>query len=265
MIDSHCHLVDDAFAADRDEAVERARAAGVDGIVVVAESVASSEAARALCAGRSGLWPTAGLHPHRGIDFNDESAMALARLQGLADVVAVGETGLDYHYDHSPRERQRASFEWHLSQSAVTGKPCIVHAREADEDVARMIADAPAGASGVLHSFSGGRELLLAALERGFAVSFSGMVTFAKYDQQWAVEMVPDDRLLIETDAPFLAPAPNRGRRNEPSYLPRTAARVAEIRGASVERIAELTRNNAIALFRLSHAPLPTSHFPGGA
>lgn len=251
MIDSHCHLADEAFATDREAVITAAREAGVSDIIVVAESVASSEAARALCAGRSGVWATAGLHPHRASEFGDDTARALARLQAMRDVVAVGETGLDYHYDHAPRERQRESFAWHLAQAAATGKPCIVHAREADEDVARLIADAPAGVRGVLHSFSSGRELLAAGLAKGFAVSFSGMITFRRWDQAWAVEQVPDDRLLIETDAPFLAPVPHRGKRNEPAFLPATAARLAELRGTTAERIAELVSANAERLFSL--------------
>ena len=251
MIDSHCHLADDAFGADRDEVIARARQAGVQGMVVVAEGLASSESARAVCAGRSGLWPTAGLHPHRAAEFDAAAARRLDELQRQDDVVAVGETGLDYHYDNSPRERQRESFAWHLAQSAATAKPCIVHAREADQDTGRLIGDAPDGVTGVLHCFSSGPELLDVALRRGFAVSFSGMITFRKWDQHWAVEAVPDDRLLIETDAPFLAPVPDRGRRNEPAFLPRTAAKLAELRGTTVERITELTAANAVRLFKL--------------
>ena len=251
LIDSHCHLADAAFDADREAAVARARAAGVAGIVVVAERLSSAEAARALCAAVEGLWPTAGIHPHHASEFDDRAAAQLDTLLAEPDVVAVGETGLDYHYDRSPRERQREAFAWHLAASARTGKPAIVHTREADADVAQLLADAPAGVTGVLHCFSGSRELLEAGLAAGLCVSFSGMVTFAKWDQHWAVAAVPDDRLLIETDAPFLAPAPHRGKRNEPAFVASTAARLAELRGTDPDRLAALTTANAVRLFHL--------------
>lgn len=260
LIDSHCHLADAAFDADREAVLERSRAAGVTGVVVVAEGVASAEAARAICAGRDDLWPTAGIHPHRAAEFNAATASRLAALIEEPDVVAVGETGLDYHYDNSPRATQREAFAWHLAQSAESDKPAIVHAREADEDVARLIADAPDGATGVLHCFASGRELLEAGLARGFCVSFSGMITFKTWQAGWAVERVPDDRLLIETDAPFLAPAPHRGKRNEPAFVARTAVRLAELRGTTPDRIASLTSANAKRLFRLD-APRST-HTP---
>lgn len=251
MIDSHCHLADAAFAADRESVVSRAREAGVSGVVVVAEGLATADAARAMCAGRDGLWPTAGIHPHRAGEFDAAAAARLETLLSAPDVVAVGETGLDYHYDQSPREVQREAFRWHLAASARTGKPVIVHAREADEDAARLIADAPGGTTGVLHSFASERALLEAGLAKGFCVSFSGMITFKNWRQHWAVEQVPDDRLLVETDAPFLAPVPHRGKRNEPLFVRQTAAKLAELRGTTVERIEALTTANANRLFRL--------------
>jgi len=251
LIDSHCHLADPAFDADRDAVVERAREAGVAVAVVVAEGLASAERARAVCTDRPDLWATAGVHPHRAIEFDAAASDRLEALLAADDVVAVGETGLDYHYDHSPRDRQREAFAWHLAASARTGKPVIVHAREADDDVARLILDAPDGVTGVLHCFSAGRALLEAGLSRGFCVSFSGMVTFRAWDQAWAVEAVPDDRLLVETDSPFLAPVPHRGKRNEPSFLPRTAARLAELRGMAPDALAELTAGNTRRLFSL--------------
>lgn len=256
LIDSHCHLADPAFAEDREAAVSRARGAGVAGIVVVADRLESAEAARALCAGRSGLWPTAGIHPHHAATFDAAAAGRLASLLDEPDVVAVGETGLDYHYDHAPRDRQREAFAWHLAASARTGKPVIVHAREADEDVARLITEAPDGVTGVLHCFSAGRAVLEAGLARGFSVSFSGMVTFKKWDQEWALAAVPDDRLLVETDAPYLAPVPHRGTRNEPAYVAATAARLAALRGTTLTQLAELTTANALRLF---HVAVPTS------
>lgn len=260
MIDSHCHLADEAFAPDREAVIDRAREAGVTGIVVVAEGLASSEAARALCAGRSDLWPTAGIHPHRASEFTAPASDHLLRLLSAPETVAVGETGLDYHYDNSPREQQREAFAWHLAQSAATGKPVIVHARDADDDAARAIADAPAGVTGVLHCFASGTALLEAGLARGFCVSFSGMITFRTWSALWAVQAVPEEQLLVETDAPFLAPAPHRGKRNEPAFVALTAVKLAELRGTSVERMKAVTASNAARLFRLnSVAPQPNT------
>jgi TatD DNase family protein len=163
----------------------------------------------------------------------------------------VGETGLDYHYDHSPRERQREAFAWHLAQAAALGKPVIVHSREADEDTARLIADAPPHLTGVLHCFSAGPAVLEAALARGLAVSWSGVITFRNWGQARALEAVPDGSLLVETDAPYLAPVPHRGKRNEPAFVATTAARLAELRGVTAERMADLTAANARRLFGL--------------
>jgi len=251
LVDSHCHLTDDAFASDRDQVVARAHAAGVNMVVVVADSVTSSRAARALCAGRSDLVATAGVHPHHASEFDAAASAEVESLLGRPETVAVGETGLDYHYDRSPREAQRAVFAWHLAAAARTGKPAIIHAREADADVARAIAEAPPGLRGVLHSFSSGREVLEAGLARGMCVSFSGMITFHSWTLQWAVEAVPDELLLIETDAPYLAPVPLRGRRNEPAFVTHTAARLAALRGTSPEALAALTAANANRLFGL--------------
>lgn len=251
LIDSHCHLADAAFDPDREAVLARAREAGVSAVVVVAEGLASSDAVRRLCVERSGLLATAGVHPHRATEFDAAAAARLEALLAGPGVVAVGETGLDYHYDNSPRERQREAFSWHLAAAARTGKPAVVHAREADEDAARLIAEAPRGLTGVLHCFSAGPSLLAAGLKRGFCVSFTGMVTFRGWDARWAVEAVPDDRLLVESDAPFLAPVPHRGRRNEPAWIAATVGRLAELRGTTPERIAELTTANARRLFRL--------------
>jgi TatD DNase family protein len=249
LIDSHCHLADPAFDADREAALARAREAGVTGVVVVGDTVASSERGIALCESHQGLAATAGIHPHHASQFDDGAARRLEDLVARPEVCAVGETGLDYHYDHSPRDRQRESFRWHLETAARTRKPAVIHCREADDDTARLISEAPAGLTAVLHCFSGGRDLLDAALERGLFVSFSGMITFRKWDQFWAVSAVPDGRLLIETDAPFLAPVPNRGRRNEPAFLTATAQRLAALRGLATEHLAALTTANALNLF----------------
>jgi len=256
LLDSHCHLTDAAFDADRDEVVARAARAGLEAVVVVADSVPESERCLALAEKQGGgagprLAPTAGIHPHRASGFDDAAAAALEGLFAHPQVVAVGETGLDYHYDRSPRERQREVFAWHLAQAAQRGKPVIVHSREADEDTARLITDAPAGLTGVLHSFSAGSAVLEAGLARGLYVSWSGMITFHTWAQHRAVEAVPDERLLVETDAPYLAPAPHRGKRNEPAFVAATVARLAELRATTSDRMAELTAANARRLFGL--------------
>jgi TatD DNase family protein len=258
LVDSHSHLADPAFDPDRAEVLARARAAGVDTIVCVADTVAASERCVALAASHGAasdaaprLAATAGLHPHHASDFGDATAVALERLLADPRVVAVGETGLDYHYDRSPRPQQCRAFAWHLDQAARRGKPVIVHSREADDDTARLLLEAPEGLTGVLHCFSAGRPVLEAALARGLCVSWSGMITFRTWDLAWALAAVPDDRLLVETDAPYLAPVPHRGKRNEPAFVAATAARLAELRGLAPERLAELTAANARRLFRL--------------
>ena len=259
LIDSHCHLADAAFDPDRGVVLSRARAAGVEAIVVVADGIPAARACLALCEGHEApsesapqLAPTAGIHPHNASSFDAAAADELERLWADPRVVAVGEAGLDYHYDHSPRDRQREVFAWQLAAAARFGKPIIVHSREADDDTARLIAAAPPGLTGVLHCFSAGPAVLEAALARGLAVSWSGMITFRNWGQARALEAVPDAGLLVETDAPYLAPVPERGKRNEPAFVARTAARLAELRGVPVERMADLTAANARRLFGLA-------------
>ena len=250
LVDTHCHLADPAFDADREVVLSRARSAGVAAIVSVADGVDSAERCLAL-ARRPGVFAAAGVHPHRASELDEAAHGRVEELLRDPRVVAVGETGLDYHYDHSPRERQREAFAWHLSLAASAGKPVVIHSREADADTARLVGEAPAGLSGVLHCFSAGPEVLEAALGRELCVSWSGMITFRSWDARRSLERVPDDLLLIETDAPYLAPAPHRGRRNEPALLTATAARLAELRGTTPERIAATTSANARRLFHL--------------
>jgi TatD DNase family protein len=247
--DSHCHLTDPRFATDAAVVVARARGAGVTGIVTIASDEQDAVAALGLARDLD-LHCTAGIHPH----VTDRPAAAFDRVVELvADtrVVAVGETGLDYHYDNSPRQRQRELFRRHLELGAATGLPVIVHSRDADADTAAMIRDA-AGVSGVLHCFGGGPGLFDAAVERGWYVSFSGLVTFPRFDGAGLVAATPADRLLIETDAPYLTPVPHRGRRNEPAYVVEVGRRVAELRGESAHAIAALTARNARSFYGLA-------------
>jgi TatD DNase family protein len=250
LVDTHCHLSDAAFDDDRGEVLARARAAGVGHVVVVADSLTATTAARALAAA-AGLSATAGVHPHNASDWTPAAHDAVA--DALADpaVVAVGETGLDYHYDRSPRDAQRRAFEAQLGLAAARGKPAVVHAREADADMAAMLraAAGPDGPVVVLHSFSAGADVLEAGLATGAYFSFSGMITFRSWSQADVVAACPADRLLVETDAPYLAPAPHRGKRNEPALVRRVAERLAELRGTTVADIERLTTSNAARCF----------------
>jgi TatD DNase family protein len=249
LVDTHCHLGDAAFDEDRTEVVERARAAGIEHAVIAADSPDATDRARALAA-TTGWWATAGVHPHEARGWD---APARVRIAGaLADlrVVAVGETGLDYHYDHSPRPDQRRAFADQLELGARHDLPVVVHARSADEDVAAMLrALDPGRPVVILHSFSAGAAVLDAGLAIGAYFSFSGMITFRNWHGHDAVARCPADRLLIETDAPYLAPVPHRGHRNEPAFIRHVADRLAELRGVNVADLEHLTTLNAMRCF----------------
>ncbi len=247
LVDAHCHLGDEAFDADLDAVLARARATGVAHVVVVGGSLAESERAATLARTRAGLSATAGIHPHEARHWSADTAARLRDLLALPEVVAVGETGLDYHYDHSPREAQRRAFEAQLALGAELGRPVVVHAREADEDVAAMLAGARTGV--VLHSFSSGPGVFAAGLAIGAYFSFSGMITFKSWTLTDRLIACPPDRLLVETDAPYLAPVPHRGQRNEPAFVHAVAEALARSRGESVDGIAQRTTDNACRLF----------------
>jgi TatD DNase family protein len=255
LVDTHCHLADPAYDADRGEVVARARAAGVGHVIVVGESPETADRALRLAAGNPRLSATAGVHPHVASSWTAETGTWLA--QRLADprVVAAGEMGLDYHYDHSPREVQRDVFDRQLDAAAGAGKPAVIHARDADEDVASALRN-HAAACGVLHSFSSGLPLLRTALALGWYVSFSGMVTFRSWSLDDAIREAPLNRLLVETDAPFLAPVPHRGRRNEPAWVAAVARRIADVRGLPLDEVIAATGTNAARLFGPRLAPL---------
>ncbi|HMA43084.1 MAG TPA: TatD family hydrolase [Gemmatimonadales bacterium] len=250
LVDAHCHLADGAFDADRADVLARARRSGVGHVVVIGESLAGSERAVALARSTPGLSATAGVHPHEARTWSPEVELRLRQLLADAATVAVGETGLDYHYDHSPREAQRAAFEAHLALAADLGRPVVVHARDADRDIAFLLrAWAPRVPAVVLHSFSGGDDLFAAGMEIGAYFSFSGMVTFKNWSHPRVVTGCPSDRLLVETDAPFLAPVPHRGRRNEPAFVCDTAAELARRRGEPLDELARRTSENARRVF----------------
>ena len=248
LVDTHCHLADAAFDGDVREVVERAAAAGVGHLVVIGESPAVAEKTLGLAAADPRISTTAGVHPHIASEWNDAAGEWLAARLRDERVVAAGEMGLDYHYDHSPRDRQRVAFESQLEIAAAAGKPSVIHAREADQDVAAILRNHP-GAVAVLHSFSSGPAVLEAGLAMGHYVSFSGMITFKSWRQDDAIRRVPPDRILVETDAPYLAPVPHRGKRNEPALVVHVAARLAEVLDLTPDEVARLTTANARRLF----------------
>lgn len=252
LVDAHCHLGDRAFEEDRDAVLERARAAGVGHVVVIGESLAGSERAVALAraARGGGLSATAGVHPHEASSWSAEVESRLRELLAAPEVVAVGETGLDYHYDHSPRDTQRRAFEAQLGLAAELGKPVVVHAREADADVAAMLR-AWKGEKGavVLHSFSSGADVWEAGMTIEAYFSFSGMITFKNWTPVVPLTAYPPNRLLVETDSPYLAPVPHRGKRNEPAFVRDVAARAAVLCGEAFDALARRTTDNARRCF----------------
>jgi TatD DNase family protein len=248
LVDTHCHLADAAFDPDAREAVERAAAAGVGHLVVVGESRGAAEKALELAGTDPRISTTAGMHPHIASEWDERAARWLAEQLRDERVVAAGEMGLDYHYDHSPRDRQRIAFEAQLGIAGAAGKPAVIHAREADQDMAAILRNHP-GTVAVLHSFSSGPAVLEAGLALGHYVSFSGMITFKSWRQDDAIRRVPLDRILVETDAPYLAPVPHRGKRNEPALVVHVAARLAEVLGVTPDETARLTTANARRLF----------------
>lgn len=251
LIDTHCHLADPAYAADLPQVLERAWHAGVGRVVVIGESLDRGDAALALAAAEPRLVATAGIHPHDAVQWSGETEVRLRRLLRDPRIVAVGETGLDFHYDHSPRPLQHHAFEAQLGLAAELGKPAVIHAREADDDVAAILGAHP-DVTAILHSFSSGMGLLRAGLLLRHYVSFSGMVTFKNWHLDDAIRETPLDRLLLETDGPYLAPVPHRGKRNEPGFVRRVAERVAAVRDIPVEELITATGQNAQRVFQLT-------------
>jgi TatD DNase family protein len=253
LIDSHTHIDMPDFDADRDEVVARARAVGLAEMLVVGGVDPEGGHRRALeTAVRYGLPATAGVHPHEARVAEERTYDELRALGEEGRIVAVGEIGLDFHYDHSPRDVQRAVFRRQLRLARQLGLPVVVHTREADAETADILEQEEAGAAGgVIHCFTGGLELARRALAIGFHLSFSGIVAFPRAEviQQVAREC-PEDRLLVETDAPFLAPPPHRGKRNEPAFVVEVARKLAGLRGSSLEAVGGAVLRNYARLFR---------------
>jgi TatD DNase family protein len=257
LIDSHAHLDLDDFSRDLEDVITRARAAGVERIVCVGLWRGPGDFGNALAlATRDPAFfaATIGIHPHESGEVPEADWAEAERLSRDPRVVAVGETGLDFHYDRSPRDAQEAGFRRSIRMARAAGKPLVVHVREADDVCARVLREEGVpGAGGVIHCFTGDSAAARAYLDLGLLISVAGIVTFKTAEAiREAVRIVPRDRLLVETDCPFLAPIPHRGKRNEPAYVARTAEKVAEVWGASAEEVGQVTTENARRFFRLA-------------
>jgi len=254
LVDSHCHLDDEKFDADRDATIERARAAGVDHMMAIGtgNGPPDLEAALRLAHQHDFIYATIGVHPHDAAKATPETFERLTELAWESKVLAIGEIGLDYHYDFSPRDVQSRVFAQQLELAAGARKPIVIHTREAWDDTLALVREHGLPFGGIMHCFTGGAKQAEEALELGFYLSFGGILTFPKADDvREAAARAPEDRLLIETDSPYLAPIPHRGKRNEPAFLTETARRLAELRTMSVENIAAITTQNFNRLFKL--------------
>jgi TatD DNase family protein len=253
LIDSHCHL-DYYTEAERPEVLARAAAAGVAEMVTIGTTLAQSQRLPAIAEAQPNLWCTVGVHPHHAAEAPLPSPEDVAAMTAHPRVIGIGESGLDYFYDRSPRDVQQAGFRAHIRAARLAGLPLAIHARDADGDIAAIIQDerdTGGDFSFLLHCFSSSRALAEAAVAMGGHVSFSGILTFPKsHELREIARDLPADRLLVETDAPYLAPVPFRGKRNEPAYVTHTARVLAEVRGLEPAALADLTTTNFRRLFR---------------
>jgi len=253
LIDSHCHLDFLELRAELNAVLTRAREAGVGLMVTISTRVAHFKDLKDIVEAHDNVYCSIGTHPHNAAEEPDITVEELVDISRHSKVVAIGEAGLDYHYDHSPRDVQKKSFRTHIAAARKTGLPLVIHAREADADVARILEEeTEEGAFPfVLHCFTSGPDLAHRGLALGGYISFSGVLTFKKSDALRDIAMaVPYDRILVETDAPYLAPEPFRGKTNEPSFVVKTAARLAVLRGVSEAEIARTTTDNFFHLFK---------------
>jgi TatD DNase family protein len=262
LVDSHCHLDFPDFAAELDEVVARARAAGIGRLVTICTRVRKFAQVLAVAEKFPEIYCSVGTHPHNAHEELDIDAKALIALTKNPKVVAIGEVGLDYHYDNSPRAAQAQGLRQHIAAARETGLPLVIHAREADADMARILEDETGKGAfpAVLHCFTGGRDLAMRAIGLGHYVSFTGILTFKNSAALREIAAaLPADRILVETDAPYLAPLPYRGKRNEPAYVVETAKVLADTRGVTADEIARQTTEN---FFRLFNKVPRTAHDP---
>lgn len=252
LVDSHCHLDFPDFQSRLPEVLSAAAAAGVGRMVTISTHVARYETYRSLAEAHAGVFCTVGTHPHNAALEPDVSAERIVDLSRHPRCVAIGEAGLDYHYDKSPRDVQQRVFRTHIEAAREAGLPLVIHARNADEDMIRILSDEMGRGrfDAVLHCFSSGEKLAQVGVELGLYVSFSGILTFRNSEEiRRIAAAVPHHRLLVETDAPYLAPVPHRGKTNEPAFVAHTARVLAEVIGVSPEAVAELTTANFYRLF----------------
>ena len=252
LFDSHAHLNSERFAKDALEVRERALAAGVIGMMNVAYDVESSALAVEQSESFKNTWAAVGMHPHDAKDYTDEAEEKFRQWATHPKVVAIGEMGLDYYYDHSPRDVQREVFVRQMELAKEVNLPIIIHDRDAHGECLELIKSHGKGLVGVFHCFSGSKEFAMEVLRLGFYVSFAGPVTYKNaHNLKEAAQAVPMDRILIETDCPYLTPEPFRGKRNEPIYVKYVAEEIAKLRGISVEEIGDRTTQNALDLFNI--------------
>ncbi len=252
LVDSHCHLDFPDFAEELDDIVARAEAAGIGRMVTISTRVRQFDRVLAVAERYDSVFCSVGTHPHNADEELDIEPADLVRISGHPKVVAIGEAGLDYHYDNSPREAQAEGLRRHIAAARETGLPLVIHARDADADMAAILTEETQKGAfpAVLHCFSSGRGLAETGIRLGHYVSFSGILTFNRAeDLRDIASDMPGDRILVETDAPYLAPTPFRGKRNEPSYVVNTARVLAETRGVGEDEIAEQTTENFFRLF----------------
>lgn len=250
--DTHAHLDDKQFKTDRDSVLQRAREAGITTIVNIGHSEATSRESVELATKYPFLYATVGIHPHDAKDCNDQTWITLERLAQNPKVVAWGEVGLDYYRDLSPRDVQRQVFIQQLKLAKESGLPVVIHNRDAHGDILKIIKENPTGTEGVFHSYSGSWEMAKELLKMGYYLSFSGPLTYknARHTVEVATKM-PEDRFVVETDCPYLTPEPYRGKRNEPAYVREVVSKIAEIRGITFEKAAQLSTENAQKLFKI--------------
>jgi len=260
LVDSHCHLDFPHLSDQMDDVLMRARDAGIETLVTICTRVRKFDSVLAIAEAHDNIFCSVGTHPHNADEERDITLEEIVSLSKHPKVVAIGEAGLDYHYDNAPRDDQEKGFRTHIAAARETGLPLVIHTRDADEDTARiLIEEMDKGIfTAVLHCFTAGAELARKGVELGLYVSFSGVLTFKKSDELREIAAsLPMDRVLVETDAPYLSPEPVRGRKNEPANVVHTAAKLAEVKGVSNEEIARATTDNFYRLF--SRVPRPQS------